>query len=509
MNDRPPEPNEITLDRCQVGDEYSTPVDFSGRDSSIAADSDDNKWRNSSRQCKSSSRRLLARRASSMVESVCSSIGDFMMTDVDISKNYGHGTVPVRGKESHTADLKEFDRYIDKMRDADRTTEEELLKVGGVIGVNLEVDGSESDCEHEERDKISSKIYPPKFIDTKSENLSSYEDLDSSLNNIEERANLRFPFNVKFWTYVRSILENAKPVGFSELEDPNATLAKGPEDATAFISKVIGIKSINPIQPAILAVEGGFEEEEVLAELLYATCVGLVAMRFAPECVMCGSAVMDTDMLGRVPNRASCAGCNAPNLIDSLEKIKVMFLLNSDVLYILAENFACTPSAKSMSHTKVFAAVPATSTGSGFSYSVGTGELTEIAPGLEPGKYRMHCPVAKTDNYLVVRRKSEENEEPVTLQMKVSDLVCNHHMKSEKTVLTVPHGRIQFDVLPDTKSFFVLWIHNDEEENKIFYLPKDERDLYTPASKVLHHPIFNALFQEQQVVAVPKDIFFR
>jgi hypothetical protein len=24
----------------------------------------------------------------------------------------------------------------------------------------------------------------------------------------------------------------------------------------------------------------------------------------------------------------------------------------------------------------------------------------------------------------------------------------------------------------------------------------------------MHHPIFNALFQEQQIVAVPRDIFF-
>jgi hypothetical protein len=131
----------------------------------------------------------------------------------------------------------------------------------------------------------------------------------------EERTHLTYPFNRKFWSYFRSILEQAKPVGFSELEDSNATMSKGPEDATAFTSKVIAIKSINPIQPEILAKAGGFDENEVLAELLYATSVGLVAMRFAPECVQCGSAVMDTDMLGRVPNRANCNGCNAPNKV--------------------------------------------------------------------------------------------------------------------------------------------------------------------------------------------------
>jgi hypothetical protein len=74
--------------------------------------------------------------------------------------------------------------------------------------------------------------------------------------------------------------------------------------------------------------------------------------------------------------------------MDSLDSVKVLFLLITDVLYVLAENFACTPSSESMSHTKVFAAVPATATGSGFSYSVGTGEGTEIAPGCQKKESR-------------------------------------------------------------------------------------------------------------------------
>lgn len=184
-----------------------------------------------------------------------------------------------------------------------------------------------------------------------------------------------------------------------------------------------------------------------------------------------------------------------------------MFLLNSDVLYVLAENFACTPSSESMSHTSVFAAVPATSTGSGFSYCVGTGKDTEIAPALEPGRYRMHCPVAKTDNYLIVRKKCKEDDEPVKLRMKVSDLVHSHKSWNNKTILHSPHGKIQFDILPDTGSFFVLWIQKDLDDKTLMYLPENERTSYTSAAKVMHHPIFNALFQEHQVVSVPQDIF--
>lgn len=515
------------IDDCIVGREFTTPVDFNNGSvdpevpKSIGLGKATSCCSSHSHRLSLSSAGPLARRLSSLdlgdSRSVHSHHGEFKMHDVDISKNYGHGTVPVKGRESHTADLVEFDRYISLLEKIDRGREEELWKVGIMPGM-LDMNGSDYESGLPEKDQINTAP-PPSVISVTTERLPSSdgdEDRGPFVDPLEtshlaaytDQSKLRFPFNNKFWTYFRTILSKAEPVGFCELEDPYATVPKGPTDANAFISKVIAISSINPVQPAVLAKDGGFDEDDVLAELFYATSIGLVTMRFAPECIQCGSAVMDTDLLGRVPNRAACAGCNAPNTIDSLDNIKVMFQLNSDVLYVLAENFACTPSAESMSHTKVFAAVPATSTGSGFSYSIGTGEESEVAPVLEPGQYRMHCPVAKTDNYLVVTRRSDDYEKPVTLRMKVSDLVCKNSMRKSKTVLTVPHGRIRFDVLPDTNSFFVLWIQDDEDEKTLLHLPNEERNIYTTASKVMHHPIFITLFQEQQVVAVPKDIFF-
>ena len=53
--------------------------------------------------------------------------------------------------------------------------------------------------------------------------------------------------------------------------------------------------------------------------------MGLVAMRFSPECIQCGSAVMDTDILGRVPSKAVCQGCNATNKIESMISVKISF----------------------------------------------------------------------------------------------------------------------------------------------------------------------------------------
>ena len=39
------------------------------------------------------------------------------------------------------------------------------------------------------------------------------------------------------------------------------------------------------------------------------------------------------------------------------------------------------------------------------------------------------------------------------------------------------------------------------------HLPEEERPCYTSASRVLHHSIFNSLFQDTQIVAVQRSQF--
>ena len=118
----------------------------------------------------------------------------------------------------------------------------------------------------------------------------------------------------------------------------------------------------------------------------------------------------------------------------------------------------------------------------------------------------MHCPVAKTDNYLVVGREATDEDKAVELRMKVSDLVHNHKSGQKKKVLNVPHGKIQFDIFPDSRSFFVLWVQRDVDDKKLMYLPEEERAVFTSAAKVIHHPTFNALFEHSQVVAVQRNV---
>eukprot|EP00957_Ditylum_brightwellii_P203252 15333897-Ditylum_brightwellii.AAC.1 len=102
-------------------------------------------------------------------------------------------------------------------------------------------------------------------------------------------------------------------------------------------------------------------------------------MRWTPECKCCGSAVTDACKIGDLPPKACSAGCHFPNVINTMDKIKVVFHLMQDVFYILVDNYACTPSCASMAENALFTAVPATSTGSGFHYSVGCSK-DELCP---------------------------------------------------------------------------------------------------------------------------------
>eukprot|EP00957_Ditylum_brightwellii_P088517 6741722-Ditylum_brightwellii.AAC.2 len=168
-------------------------------------------------------------------------------------------------------------------------------------------------------------------------------------------------------------------MGFTKLPDPELVILKGKKDADTFLMKAVSIRVINQVHPAVIAKESGIVHEIFMEELLYATKVGLVEMRWMPECKRCGSAVTDAYKIGDLPPKACCTGCHFPNVINTMDKIKAVFHLTQDVLYFLADNYACTPSCASIAENALFAAVPTTSTGSGFCYSVGCSK-DELCP---------------------------------------------------------------------------------------------------------------------------------
>lgn len=205
----------------------------------------------------------------------------------------------------------------------------------------------------------------------------------------KRRPNVDPPFSETFWNFLETALDKAHPVGYSEAKLPTDVVHRGPQDNDAFMKKVVGTNLINPIHPILLSEESGIPFEEVLTELLYASRVGMMTMKLTPNCQRCGSAVCAVERFSDIPTQAYCEGCRYQNSFDCLSKIKVVFILDRDVFYALAESFACQPSKASMAANKVFAMVPATFSGSGFRYSIGCDGDMMLRPALPAGRYRM------------------------------------------------------------------------------------------------------------------------
>ena len=174
----------------------------------------------------------------------------------------------------------------------------------------------------------------------------------------------------------------------------------------------------------------------------------------------------------------------------------VTFTLKSEILYVLANNYACTPSQDSMTHNVCFAPMPATNNGSGFRYSFGCGE-TPLGEAIPIGEYRVHCPVSMTDHYLVVEKDADDQDDPFVIDYRISEVVVSDPLADLKSI-RVPHGRVHFDLFPDTRSFFVLWIQENRDEDTLLCLPPPERCSYTSASQVINHSAFH-LFSDQIV----------
>lgn len=331
------------------------------------------------------------------------------------------------------------------------------------------------------------------------------------------------PFSDRLWGYLRkSLEEHARPTGYGPHDSgPSVCVPKGPEDATKFLKKKFALDEFSPINPATLAAKTGMSRDRVLTELLQATDAGLTTMMFSPECTRCGGAVCARSELGKVSGRAvSCGGCSYVNDVHSLDGIAVVFFLRPEVLYVLADSFGCTPSKASLNETLVLAPVPGTTTGSGFRYSIGCGATPITEKPLERGRYRMHCLISKTDGYIDVLGgapdeggEKTENctddrttsglvslgdsaiDEPhpheLVIPLRVSDFKMDGE---ERAVLSIPHGRCHFDVLPDTGSFFALWLQRDISDEVVFTLPPEERAPFTSAGSVLNHPSYARRF---------------
>lgn len=172
-----------------------------------------------------------------------------------------------------------------------------------------------------------------------------------------------------------------------------------------FLSKKLALDPLSPVNPTIVAEAAGVTLDIALTELLYASQVGLVSIKFAPECTRCGGAVCTSEWLSYYKDSTKpiqCTSCTFENYVNQLDKISIVFVLHPSVLYILASRdvFGCYPSSASQAATVIFAAVPATTDGSSYRCSIGCGSNPLREEPLPKGTYRMQCLLSGTENYL-------------------------------------------------------------------------------------------------------------
>lgn len=361
---------------------------------------------------------------------------------------------------------------------------------------SMDEDGEYFDCslcDINEGDDDHEEIMP---LPGKESHITDMELFDFYLNKIKAMPRIAgegdTPFNAPFWDCIRGVLEYGIPVGFNDLPDREQCMPKGPSDNGALITKFMNTAVINPVYPNVVADVSGVPIADVMTELLYAVNVGMLTMRWSPICERCSSVTCSKKSLKTFPALAYCKSCRYINTIDMLQKIKVVFIFNSDIFYYLAENLACKPSNKALSVTEFYAMNPATFSGSGFRWSVGCDGDLMLRPSLLPGKYRMRCPITATDGYFVVQREATEDDEPIELPIHVSDL---HYKGGEMKTITVTHGKVRFHTYCDTKSFFILWIMQDLDPKTLLYLPFDERAQMTDAMTVMQHPTYKKLLE--------------
>ena len=307
------------------------------------------------------------------------------------------------------------------------------------------------------------------------------------------------PFSLKFWRFVKEVLETAIPLGYTELQDTEAVEPKSADDNTAFLKKISNTGIINPIDPGLIAEKIDLSLDEVLTELLYATQVDMLRMRWFPDCELLSGTDTCASKRPRKKKSSFCSGCKYRNAIAVMKKIKVVFCFNPDVFFALVEN---VPGTKlTTENTELLTVVPGTFTGSGYRYSVGCGEDRMIRPALNPGRYTIQCPIAMASTFLEVESAVSEGDEPHVLRIHVSDIL--HRYGRRRKTLKVPHGKMHLDIFTDTQPFFICKIQRvgDEEQEDTLASPVRHNATapFTCAQQVMDHPTYLHLFENTEV----------
>mmetsp|Transcript_26934 Transcript_26934/g.39839 ORF Transcript_26934/g.39839 Transcript_26934/m.39839 type:complete len:637 (-) Transcript_26934:21-1931(-) len=353
------------------------------------------------------------------------------------------------------------------------------------------------------------------MIDHRESHTANLEEFDNYMKQMHTK-NASKEANTKLWQYVRSTLEqHGQPAGFApqqnnEEEDNAYFMAHAKKKSDAFVEKFIGLDLINPINPATIANAANIPMADILTELVQSTIIGLTTLRFAPICKRCGGQVSQEADLTHYGVRDHeeeivCRMCCYANHVSSMDQIGAFFFLHPSVLYVLAKNWGCYDSKRASRDILFYGAVPANGLKVGCTYTIGCASDTDIfEKTLAKGRYRGRCGVSGSNYILEVQGDAPADPNEIHHdEIKVSYLVPPEIVTGVQSIrrlssihptpiLTVPHGRLKLDILPDTKSMFLFGIRGPHpvSDNDFFTLPEEERSVYTSACDIMNHPSF-------------------
>jgi class 3 adenylate cyclase len=296
--------------------------------------------------------------------------------------------------------------------------------------------------------------------------------------------------NTMFWESIHGMLSQYRDtLGMHSLPGSDQALPVEHDLLEKFQGRLVEqLTYFLPVNPHELSKRLGIPESAIITELLMATRVGLIQVRFAVECSACKGDIAEAERLHDIRRtNEHCAFCETDTVVSGLEQVKTNFFFADDVLYCPMQNGACRLSQQAIHRTALSVAFPATESGSGFCFTV--------KKPLPKGEYLFRCRLTMTEKVLVVLHNATPASAPHDVIVRVSSLKASRR----GDVMTVPHGNLTFHVYPDTGTLFAVWLMSKMDgPDTSLHVPREVAAKFVPAAVTINHPVY--------VHAFPKDV---
>jgi class 3 adenylate cyclase len=160
----------------------------------------------------------------------------------------------------------------------------------------------------------------------------------------------------------------------------------------------------------------GLPEDDLLRTALHATRNGMLELSWDVVCPHCRGVREETPTLGGVPANASCDVCKIQFGTGDPETVEITFKVHPSIRDVPTRLF-CSAEPATKDHIRVQRAVA-------------PGEVSEVAPILPPGRYRMRLAGEEVYRYLDV----EAGAEPATIRWRPGDHASPVRTGSQPTI---------------------------------------------------------------------------